>query len=126
MVELTLDQIRGKDEFNFKSLYQAMGDEDGDDDDYGSPFNSNNIDSDYYEPDEFQKKFSNIQGVSSYFHLNCRSLNSNWENFRDLLCELHGNTFAFDFIGISEVFGNSNDGRINLPGYHNFFSTNKG
>jgi hypothetical protein len=102
-----------------------MGDDD-DDDDYQSPFNSNITGSDYYEPHEFQKKFSNIQSVSSYFHLNCRSLNSNWDGFRNLLCDLHGETFAFDFIGISEVFGNTNDGRTHLHGYHDFLTRTRG
>ena len=78
---------QGKKDFNFKSLYQALGE-----DHYESPFNSSNTDSIYYEPDEFQQKFSNIQSVSSYFHLNCHSLNSNWEGFRNLLCDLHGET----------------------------------
>jgi len=56
--------------------------------------------------------------VSSYFHLNCHSLNINWEGFRNLLCDFHGVKFAF--IGISGIFGNSNDGHIHLPGYHDF------
>ena len=55
-----MDQIRGKKEFNFKLLCQGLGD---DEDDYWSPFNSSITDSDYYEPDEFQNKFSNIQSV---------------------------------------------------------------
>jgi len=39
---------------------------------------------------------------------------------------LHGKKFTFDFIGISEVFGNSNEGHIHLPGYYDFFHMNKG
>jgi len=74
-----------------RSLYQAIGD---DEDDQESPFNSSNTDSDYYEPDEFQQKFSNIQSVSSDFH-------SNWDDFRKLLYDLQGEKLAIDFIGIT-------------------------
>ena len=101
-------------QFSFKSLYQPMGDDD-DDDDYESSFNSSDTNSDYYEPDEFQKKLSNIQGVLSYFILNSCSLNSNWDSFRNLLCELDGKCFAFGFFGISEAFGNTNEGHFYLP-----------
>ena len=89
MAELTMDQSRGKDEFNFKSLFQVIGD---DEDDYESPFNSSITDSVYYEPDEFQQKVSNIQNVSSFFHLNCHSSISNWDGFRNVLFDL-----TFDF-----------------------------
>ncbi len=52
------------------------------------------------------------------FHLNCRSLSSNWESFRALIGELNSGSFAFDYIGISEVFACERDSRLNLPGYH--------
>ena len=66
---------------NCKSLYEAIGD---DVDDYESLlFNTDSV---YYEPDEFQQKFSSIQSVSSYCHI----LNSIWEGFRNVLCDLHG------------------------------------
>ncbi len=40
------------------------------------------------------------------------------EAFRDLLTDLHGEHFAFDIIGISEVFRCDNDRRLKLPGFH--------
>ena len=58
----------------------------------------------------------------SFFHLNCRGLSANWESFRDLICNLHGNSFSFDLIGISEIHKCSHDSRLSLPGYHNLIS----
>ena len=58
----------------------------------------------------------------SYFHLNCRGLSSNWDSFNNLLCDLHDDTFNFDFIGISEIFNNTGDLRLNLSGYHKLIS----
>ena len=94
-------------------------DNDDEDDDQESPFNSSKTGSDYYKPDEFQKQISNIRDVSSYFHLNYHGLNSNWDS---LLCDLHAESFAFHFFGISEVLGNTNDGYFCLPGYHEFLA----
>ena len=54
----------------------------------------------------------------SYFHLHCRSLSSNWENFYELLCDLHSENFSFDIIGISEVFECKRDLRLALLGFH--------
>jgi hypothetical protein len=87
-----------------------------------SPFSQLVNDCDYYEPKQFHDKFSEIRKLTSYFHLNCRSLSSNWDSFRDLLCELHGDSFSFDFIGISEVFNCDKDSRLALPGYHNIIT----
>ena len=52
------------------------------------------------------------------FYINCRGLSSNWESFRGLLCDTHGDKFAFDFIGVSEVYRCDFDTRLTLPGYH--------
>ena len=52
-------------------------------------------------------------------------LSSNWESFTNLICELHSDTFMFNFIGISEIFRHSGDMRLNLPGYHNLISRSR-
>ena len=66
-----------------------------------------------------------MQGMVSFFHINCRSLSANWESFRELLCDLHGNTHSFDYIGISEVFSIERDDRIHLPGYHKIITNTR-
>ena len=92
-------------------------DEDGDDDSCDdSPFQCINNCS-YFEPDQFSNHVEKSRG-QSYFHLNCRGLSSNWELFRELLCDLHGDHFSFDIIGISEVFNCEYDNCISIPGYH--------
>jgi len=67
----------------------------------------------------FKNNYLIFRDVSSYFHLNYHGLNSNWDS---LLCDLHAESFAFHFFGISEVLGNTNDGYFCLPGYHEFLA----
>ena len=60
---------------------------------------------------------------SRNFHLNCRSVSSNWESFCDLLCDLHQeDKFSFDVVGMSEVYRCERDSRLALPGYHNLIT----
>jgi hypothetical protein len=112
---ISLDQVRVNDSFNLKSIYEL---DDYSDEYTDSPFGTGNFDCDYYEPQQFCNLLEGVKMSKSYFHLNCRSLSSNWESFYDLLCDLHSDTFSFDFIGISEVFRTENDSRLALPGYH--------
>ncbi len=49
-------------------------------------------------------------------------MSANWESFKSLMCELHGDKFSFDFIGVSEVFECSRDKRLKLPGYHDIIT----
>ena len=77
----------------------------------------------YYEPVQFQNQLGDkLQNSTNYFHINCRGLSSNWENVRDLLCDLHSDNFAFDMIGVSEVYRCENDSRLSLPGYHDMLT----
>ena len=46
----------------------------------------------------------------------------NWECFRDLQCDLRGDSFVFDLIGVSEVFCCDNDTRLTLPGFQNLIT----
>ena len=94
-----------------------------DNDGVDSPFQYNQNVCKYYEPDEF-RALCNLESLknTTYFHLNCRGLSSNWDAFNNLLCELYGDKCAFDFIGISEIFKTEGDMRLNLPGYHSLLS----
>jgi len=40
------------------------------------------------------------------------------EQFRDLLSNLHSDSFSIDFIVVSEVFVVDRDQRISVPGYY--------
>ena len=73
---------------------------------------------DYFEPDQFHQLTKQFHESQNYFHLNCRGLSSNWTSFRELLCDLHGDSFSFDLIGISEAFRCELDSRLSLPGFH--------
>ena len=115
--DINLNQIRSEDTYNFKTIYEA---DDLEHEDTDSPYQHFYSDCDYYEPAQCRSKFAELENSTSYFHLNCRSLSSNWESFTDLLCELHSDKFTFDIIGVSEVFECDRDSRLNLPGFHNF------
>ncbi len=86
---------------------------------------NDNIQCEYYEPKDVESTVrirDSIKCSNSFMHLNCRSLSSNWEKFYDFLCDVHTNTFSFNYIGISEVFRCDQDQRISIPGYHNIIT----
>ena len=99
---ITLDQVREEEQFNLRTFHEVNDIESHEDHD--SPFQQCNIDCEYYEPEDLNRIILDKPCSTSYFHLNCRSLSSNWECFHDLLCDLHNAKFSFDFIGISDIF----------------------
>ena len=117
---ITLDQVREEEKFNLRTLYEVNDIESHEDHD--SPFQQCNIDCEYYEPEDLNRVLLDKPCSTSYFHLNCRSLSSNWECFHDLLCDLHNEKFSFAFIGISEIFNCEKDPRLKLPGFHKLIS----
>lgn len=118
---VSLDEIMTSDQFDLVSLYELHEDADnttGND----SPFQFGNGSCAYYEPDEFHAHTIDMKDPLSFFHLNCRGLSANWESFQNLICTLHGDSFSFDVIGISEIYKCCNDSRLCLPGYHDLIS----
>jgi len=107
--------------FDLVSLYE-LNEDAADTTDNDSPFKLGNGACTYYEPNEFQTQACNMKEPLSFFHLNCRGLSANWESFRNLICSLHGDSFSFDLIGISEIYKCSEDSRLSLPGYHKLIS----
>ena len=125
MDNISLDQVRTEERYNFQSIYDSQDDIEN----VGvleyvndSPLSNLKNKCSYFEPNEFKTKFKDIGINNSYFHLNCRSLSKNWENFTDLIDDVHSDTFSLDFIGLSEVFSCDRDLRLRLPGYHNLIS----
>jgi len=112
---VTFEQIGTEASHDLISLYEDFDDDCLDND---SPFKYSNATCDYYEPDNFNIKYHDVCGSLSYFHLNCRGLATNWDSFHNLICDLHGESFAFDIIGISEIFKCQGDMRLSFPGYH--------
>ena len=124
---ISLDNVRTGSEYDLISIYQ-----DADDDitDTDSPFNLCNFGSDYYETNQFtdliQSNYSERKHDStSYFHLNCRGLSSNWDSFKQLIFDTTCDTFMFDYIGISECFKTHDDPRLRLPGYQPLISRSR-
>ncbi len=120
MDNITLDQIRTEERFNFQSLYESQDNTNDIDVENDSPL-SNTV-CDYFQPSGFKSKLNGIENCNSYFHLNCRSVSKNWENFKDLIDDLQSEYSSLDFIGLSEVFSCDRDLRLNLPGYHALIS----
>jgi hypothetical protein len=118
---VSLDEIKASGNFDLVSLYELC--EVADDvTDSDSPFQFGNGSCAYYEANEFQTQTTDMKDPFSFFHLNCRGLSANWESFRNLICTLHGDSFSFDLIGISEIYRCSHDTRLSLPGYHKLIS----
>jgi hypothetical protein len=119
---ISLDQVRTDINYDLVNLYDDININDDAPND--SPFQYNGSNCEYYEPDNFSEltDISNDCNSNSYFHLNCRGLSSNWESFHELLCDLHGELFSFDVIGISEIYRCEHDSRLFLPGYHDLIT----
>ncbi len=120
--QVSLDDVRTRSSYDLISLCQDAEDDFIDND---CPFQYGQHHCDYYEPNDFRSMINTNSlhdNVTSYFHLNCRGLSSNWDSFQSLLFELHGDKFSFDIIGISEIFRTSGDMRLKLPGYHDLLS----
>ena len=98
---VTFEQIRTGANHDLISLY-----EDPDDDSAvrDSPFKYSNVTCDYYETENFISKQKDLNGSLSYFQLNCRGLSTNWDSYRNLICDLHGESFAFYILSITEIF----------------------
>ena len=78
-----------------------------------SPYNNLHESCGYHEPHQLTDNLKlSSKSHSSFFHLNCRGLSHNWENFVSLLNEMHTDTFSFDHIGISEAFRCDMDSRL--------------
>ena len=74
---ITLDQVREEEQFNLRTFHEVNDIESHEDHD--SPFQQCNIDCEYYEPEDLNRIILDKPCSTSYFHLNCRSLSSNWE-----------------------------------------------
>ena len=97
------------------SLYNDLDDDSEESD---PPFQYGNTDCDYFEPGQFNAKYHDGNKYISYFQLNCRGLSANWDSFRNLICDMHGESFPFGILGISAIFKCQDDERLSLPGYH--------
>lgn len=93
MASISLNQVRTDDRYNFQSIYDDIETSPEDND---SPYEDNSLNCDYWEAEEL-KKFSSNQQATSFFHVNCRSLSANWDSFKNLLCDLHSDSFKFNF-----------------------------
>jgi len=120
---ISLEEIKDNPDRNFENIYNMnLGNEEDDED--VSSYTVCQTNCSYYEPAEFPRLTGEYYGGVSYFHLNCQGIAAHWDNFKSLLCDLHTNRFAFDFIGISETF-RTDKINLNLPGYYNFISNTR-
>ncbi len=118
---ISLNQIEGDGRYDLKNILESFNDF-NEETTPDSPFEHCPVESNYFSVEDFGNLRQDLQNHYSYFHLNCRSLSRNWEKFYELITELHDNTFAFDVIGISEIFNCKRDERLHLTGYHNLIS----
>ena len=120
---ITLDMVSTSTEFDLISMYDNANDT-NDTEDNDSPFQYNVTHCSYYETPDFQR-YNQANGMKeqiSLFHLNCRGLLANWNQFHELIYNLSSDVFSFDIIGISEMYRCINDERLHLTGYHSVVS----
>ena len=115
IVDISLDQIREDDRYNFETIFD--NEDNGSQDEIESPYELFDSKCIYHEPEDFLDLTKDFGSSNSYFHLNCRSLTANWESFKELINNLNNDTFSYDIIGTSEIFNCDKDNRLNLPGY---------
>ena len=115
---ISLADIKDSRDRDFEHIYNINTDED---DEVVSPYTVCQTNCTYFEPAEMNTITDEYREGESFFHLNCQGIGAHWDNFKSLLCEIHGDTFSFDYIGISETF-RTDIHNLNLPGYHNMIS----
>ena len=111
---ITLDQIKVSSDYDLQPMYndQCM-------EAHESPLTFDEIACNYYDPEDAGKYVSmhNVRKNFSIFSLNCRSLPKHWDQFKHLMAELSSSTFAFDIIGLCEIFDVKKDDEFILEGY---------
>lgn len=84
--------------------------------------NCSNLQSKYYDIDEFVSKFKDFHTSEAPFssvHFNSRSVHKNFDKILDFLSLLQ---FDFDVIGLSETWLRDSDKLPNMPGYYSVCS----
>ena len=108
--------------FCINNIYDVL-DENSDPD---RNFYNKNVNSQYYTIDSFKSNFeSNSKNSISILHINIRSINRNYEDFKVLLSELN---FRFKIICLTETWSKNTNPYFNLENYdviHQCRSDNK-
>ncbi len=116
-----LDQIRENNEYDLNSIYYEDCTELRD---MSSTICENGLnDCLYYLPNDFRINVATPMNLAesislSTFHLNCRSINKNLDEIKNLMCDLSTDNFSFDIIGLSEIFQIHKFTNYDLSGYH--------
>ena len=119
MNDITLDQVEGNAQFDFKNLF----DDSKDDiltDNMDSIYYDNDYDCKYSSPDEFNKLIPNLYSKSKFSvtALNCCSMSAHWDEIQELMAQLSSSEFSFDVLGLTEIFRSKDDSSPKLTGYH--------
>ena len=78
----------------------------------------------YYRTEDLGKFIQNknfLKGALSAFHINCQSINAHWDKLLTLLSEvtyMYCQEFAFDLIGLTEIFQIHVFSDYSKEGYH--------
>lgn len=102
-----LDQVAGDEEFSFTSRYASQNTGDADEHKDIIPTID---DTQYYSTDQFNNLTNSIDmhDKLSCMHINCQSLNANWDSIKHFVNITSSKTHQFDIIGLSETFGAPN------------------
>lgn len=113
-----LDQMRADPSYDLANLLASKYD--NIEDSVQTEYLNHITNSQYYSPNEVSQIFEDSQNLLSCFHLNCQSINAHWDNLTNLVHDLSSEKFAFDIVGLSEVFKVHKHFNYNIDGYHPF------
>lgn len=100
---LSTENLSQSNIYNFKNLIENNMDNGQRNPDNDSPYFDIEIDSNYYDIDEFMR-LKNAHSNISLLSLNINSLASKFTKFKDFHNELCSNKSNFDFMCLQEVF----------------------
>ena len=107
--------------FNPFSVNGDFKDNDQDPDVNFCPTHISSLDTSYYIPNELNENLENFQQKSfSVLHLNIRSMNKNFESFREILDSLNLLGFSFSAICLSETWcqpHKTSNSNLQIPDY---------
>ena len=113
--DFSLDHVDNSPDFNLDTLF--LGDSEHQEEGDQSQFKLIDTSCSYYEPNEVTDILSDTNNDLSIFYLNAQGLKAHWDSICNLLNEMGTSSYAFDKIGITELF-NMTSGEYSLPGYH--------
>ena len=119
--EFSPSQVEHDLNYDFISKFNNL---DLDDFNFDNPFSNVEINSNYYDENEFCARYRNFSGLS-LITWNIQSLNSKFDGFKEFISTLSEKNIIIDVFALQEVFNIENDNFFNIEGYDLFYKCRK-